>query len=104
MSIDLSQYSESELESLINNAEELVAKKKKQKSAAVIQQIKELAASIDVSVEIIREPKKTKSTLPDKYRNPANPEETWKGRGPKPKWLRAALESGAQLSDFEIKS
>jgi len=25
---------------------------------------------------------------------------TWGGRGPRPRWLRAALEAGAQLEDF----
>ena len=103
MSIDLSQYSEAELTSLISNAENLVNKKKKEKTASVIQQIRELAASIDVTVEINRGvSKKPKSTLPDKYRNPNNPAETWKGRGPKPKWLKAAVAAGGKLSDFEI--
>ncbi|MDM0065343.1 H-NS family nucleoid-associated regulatory protein [Variovorax sp. J31P207] len=25
---------------------------------------------------------------------------TWSGRGPRPRWLRAALESGRSLQDF----
>ena len=28
--------------------------------------------------------------VPPKYRNPQNPEETWAGRGLRPKWLTAA--------------
>ena len=103
MSVDLSQYNEAELASLISNAESLVSKKKKEKRASVIQQIRDLAASIDVTVDITRGvAKKPKSTLPDKYRNPNNPDEAWKGRGPKPKWLKAAIAAGGQLSDFEI--
>jgi DNA-binding protein H-NS len=39
-----------------------------------------------------------------KYRNPENPEETWAGRGLKPRWLAAALKSGGRLEDFTIKS
>lgn len=38
-----------------------------------------------------------------KYRNPANHEETWAGRGMKPKWLTAALKGGKKLESFEIK-
>ncbi len=36
-----------------------------------------------------------------KYRNPATGD-TWSGRGLKPKWLKAALESGRSLADFTI--
>jgi DNA-binding protein H-NS len=35
-----------------------------------------------------------------KYRNPANPAETWAGRGLKPRWLEAALKSGKKLEYF----
>jgi len=37
-----------------------------------------------------------------KYRNPANPAETWAGRGLKPRWLAAALKSGKKLEHFNI--
>jgi len=36
-----------------------------------------------------------------KYRDPATGQ-TWTGRGLKPKWLAAALESGKQLNDFAV--
>ena len=36
-----------------------------------------------------------------KYRDPASGQ-TWTGRGLKPKWLSAALESGKQLTDFAV--
>jgi DNA-binding protein H-NS len=39
-----------------------------------------------------------------KYRNPDNPEETWAGRGLKPRWLAAALKSGGKLEDFTIEA
>ena len=37
-----------------------------------------------------------------KYRNPAEPSETWAGRGEKPRWLAAQLKSGKQIDDFRI--
>jgi DNA-binding protein H-NS len=40
--------------------------------------------------------------VPPKYRNPANPEETWAGRGAQPRWLAAALKGGKKLTDFLI--
>lgn len=36
-----------------------------------------------------------------KYRHPQTGD-TWSGRGLRPKWLRAALDGGAQLSDFAV--
>jgi DNA-binding protein H-NS len=38
-----------------------------------------------------------------KYRNPAEPTETWAGRGKKPRWLTAQLETGKQIDDFRIQ-
>jgi DNA-binding protein H-NS len=37
-----------------------------------------------------------------KYRNPENPQETWAGRGLKPRWLAAAIKGGKKLEDFQI--
>jgi DNA-binding protein H-NS len=37
-----------------------------------------------------------------KYRNPAQPSETWAGRGKKPRWIVAALKKGKRLEDFRI--
>src|SRR6202158_5728869 len=39
-----------------------------------------------------------------KYRNLANPSETWAGRGKQPRWLTAQLRSGKKLDDFRIQS
>jgi DNA-binding protein H-NS len=38
-----------------------------------------------------------------KYRNPAEPAETWAGRGKQPRWLAAQLQSGKTLDDFRIQ-
>jgi DNA-binding protein H-NS len=38
-----------------------------------------------------------------KYRNPAQPAETWSGRGKQPRWLTAQLRSGKKLDNFRIQ-
>jgi DNA-binding protein H-NS len=44
-----------------------------------------------------------KRTLAAKYRNPANPKDTWAGRGLRPRWLVAALKGGKKkLADFAV--
>lgn len=45
--------------------------------------------------------KRSASKVAPKYRNPASGE-TWSGRGLKPRWLAAAIESGKTLNDFAI--
>jgi DNA-binding protein H-NS len=37
-----------------------------------------------------------------KYRNPMNHDETWTGRGRKPKWVHEALTAGHDISELEI--
>jgi len=39
-----------------------------------------------------------------KYRNPAQPAETWAGRGKQPRWLTAQLKLGKKIEDFRIDS
>ena len=41
--------------------------------------------------------------LPALYRNPKNHDETWAGRGNRPRWLKAALKGGKKLEAFAIK-
>jgi DNA-binding protein H-NS len=43
-----------------------------------------------------------KGPVAPKYRNPENPDETWAGRGLKPRWLSAAIKGGRKLDDFLI--
>jgi DNA-binding protein H-NS len=38
-----------------------------------------------------------------KFQNSARPFETWAGRGKKPRWLTAQLNSGNRIDDFRIR-
>ncbi|MDC0660585.1 H-NS histone family protein [Leisingera sp. SS27] len=46
--------------------------------------------------------KRPKGKAVPKYRNPGNPDQTWTGRGRKPKWINEVLQGGADLTDLEI--
>ena len=46
---------------------------------------------------------RTLGKVPPKYRNPANPKETWAGRGKQPRWLSAETAKGRKLEEFLIK-
>ncbi|WP_425520343.1 H-NS family nucleoid-associated regulatory protein [Stenotrophomonas pavanii] len=49
-----------------------------------------------------RPTKSAGSKVAPKYRNPANPSETWSGRGRQPKWLAALVQKGKEPSEFLI--
>lgn len=38
-----------------------------------------------------------------RYRDPANPFNTWAGIGKRPQWLRDYIEQGRELSEFEVQ-
>jgi len=75
--------------------------------AAVIAKVRELMGEHGLTAADIAGKKpsaraaKTGRKVAPKYRNKATGE-TWTGRGLQPKWLRAALASGAKLGDFTI--
>ncbi len=103
---EYNKLSETELQSVINQAEKALIDKQALKRKEVITQIKELAVSIGVNVDIKESSnkitKKGKKVAP-KYRNPADLNQTWTGRGVSPKWMQALVDSGRDKSDFLIK-
>lgn len=51
---------------------------------------------------ITNRPRRKYPKVLPKYSNPSAPTETWSGRGKRPRWLVAALQSGHQLEEFRI--
>lgn len=100
-------------EALTKQAAELekqIADTLKAERSGVINQIKSLMAEhgialSDLGGKVGRPPKAappagTRKVAP-KFRDPSTGE-TWSGRGLKPKWLAAALESGRTLEEFAV--
>ncbi len=38
-----------------------------------------------------------------KFRNPARPDQTWSGRGKRPRWVTELLDAGMSIRDFQIR-
>ncbi|SMF94473.1 DNA-binding protein H-NS [Methylomagnum ishizawai] len=105
MKSNFAEFSESELASMIDNAQKALREKHDNKRKEVVNKIKELATSIGVNVDIteITKPVGRKgSKVPVKYQNPQNLSQKWTGRGMKPKWLQALLEEGRDIKEFEL--
>lgn len=107
MSKHFEEMTESELQAMIENASRALKDKQHGKRREVIAQIKTLAASIGVGVEIIESSgtvARKGRKVPIKFQNPTNLSEQWSGRGVRPKWLQNLLNQGRSLDEFEIKS
>lgn len=123
MSIDLNRLSPKELDALISQAKKRKTTLSKRKPIAVVRSkltqlakaegytIAELfgAASAGKATASAAKPKARKTTagrklgkVAPKYRNPANPKETWTGRGKQPRWLATETAKGRKLEDFLI--
>jgi DNA-binding protein H-NS len=103
---DLTQLSEAELQEVIEKAEKALKDRQSTKRKEVIAQIKELAASAGLLVDIHDTDKfsdRKNSKVAPRYRNPEDVLQTWSGRGLAPKWMQALVASGRDKSEFEIK-
>src|ERR671914_1443567 len=80
-----------------------------------LERMRDIAAEYGLSLsEVINkegrlDTKKPKSKNADqaslpKYINPDNPDQTWSGRGQKPKWLKEALKEGLTLEELAANS
>ncbi|HEY5781127.1 MAG TPA: H-NS histone family protein [Lysobacter sp.] len=122
MSIDLNALSPKELDSLISQAKKRKTTLSKRKPIAVVRnKLTQLAKAEGYSIAELfgsggrvakapaaarsagRTPGKPLGKVAAKYRNPANPGETWTGRGKQPRWLAAHTAAGRKLEDFLIK-
>ena len=103
---DYQNLSESELQAVIDSAEKALKNIQANKRKDVIAQIKDLAASINVTVDIHESDKKSVrkgvNKVAVKYRHPEDPEKTWTGRGVMPTWLQALINAGHNRSEFEV--
>lgn len=101
---NLDDLSPEELQNLIKDAQTKLEQKQNSVRKEVIAQIKELAASIGVTVDILDEKKskKASSAVADKYVNPHNHAQKWSGRGLPPKWMQALIAEGRSKEEFLI--
>ena len=104
--IDLSKLSIEELQTLAQDIEREVVSRREAERERVLTQMRELAASLGMSLEDILRQERGKSggIVPPKYRNPKDPSLTWTGRGKRPTWVNEALAAGKSLEDLAISS
>jgi len=87
------------LQEILNEAVEVRRDTEKRE---VLEKMTALASESGYSLDELMSDK-PKKQVKNKYRNPDNFSEAWTGRGRKPKWIIALLDSGKSLEDLEIK-
>jgi DNA-binding protein H-NS len=99
---DFNLMSVDELWALHGEIASVLASKLAAEKAKLEERLRELQSNAVSSGSFRRERRPYPRVLP-KYRNPADPAQTWAGRGKQPRWLTAQLRSGKTLDDFRVQ-
>jgi DNA-binding protein H-NS len=100
---DFNLMSENELWALRLEISSVLANKIAAEKTKLEKRLRQLQTDSVPSETVRRERRPYPQVLP-KYRNPAEPAQTWAGRGKQPRWLTAQLRTGKKLDDFRIQS
>ena len=109
MAIDIKNLNHNQLNDLIQKAQLRQNELQKERITRVREKVYALLKAEDVSFEEafgaggnVRGKRRGTGTVAPKYRNPANPDETWSGRGKRPRWFNEALKAGKKEKDLAI--
>jgi DNA-binding protein H-NS len=96
-----------ELNKLGAQVDRLMAAKRNATRAELRDKIAELAKAEGINLEDVLGGRggggRGKGSVPAKYRDPANPQNVWTGRGRMPRWMVAAMKGGkTKKEDFLI--
>ena len=118
MAIDLNGLSAKELDTLITRAKARKTTLKKRKPVATVRsKLRQLAEAEGYTIaelfgggatksaaaprKVAKKGRKLGKVVP-KYRNTANPQEAWTGRGKQPRWMAEEVAKGRKPEDFLI--
>lgn len=108
--VDLKGLTLTELKALQKRVEKAIERHDAKKRNAALATLKSKAKELGFSLSELTgstpsaakaKPAKKAPRKPT-HRDPNNPDNTWSGRGARPKWLKEALDSGKSLDDFKI--
>ena len=104
MDIDLDSLSEKELKELRAGVDRALSTLETRRRAEARRAAEEAAAKLGFSLNdlVATGGKTNKSKSPAKYRNPADPTQTWSGRGRQPGWIKEAMAAGRSMDEFAI--
>ncbi len=102
MTIDLESLSRDELSKLITDAQKALKTLESRRMAEAKRAAEMAAKEFGFSLEDVLTAGSNNSKGAPKYANPADPSQTWTGRGRKPNWLIDAMDAGKSLEDLAL--
>lgn len=104
MNIDLNSLSLKELKELQSQVARAIAGYEDRRKKEVLAELDEIARSKGFSLAELTGMSAGRKKTPSvaKYANPANPSDTWSGRGRKPRWFTEALARGKKPEDLAV--
>ena len=104
MKLDLDNLSLKELKDLHADIGKAINGFEDRKRREALSQLEDKARSMGFSLAELTGTKVVKKRAPAKakYANPANSDETWSGRGRKPRWFAAALKAGKKPESMAV--
>jgi DNA-binding protein H-NS len=104
MDANLNDLSLKELKDLQSQVAKAIATFEDRKKKEALSELEDRARSLGFSLAELTGATISRKRAPAsaKYANPANPSDTWSGRGRKPRWFEAALNAGKSPEDLAI--
>ena len=101
--IDFDTMSLEDLKRLKRELDKAIVNFDDRRKAEARRDLEEKAREYGFSLSELAEVKTTKrGPVAPKYRNPANPDQVWSGRGRQPTWFREAIVAGTEPDDLKI--
>lgn len=104
MELDLDSLSLKDLRELRSRIDKAISTFDERRKREVVTKIEEIAREHGFALNDLAETLASRKRTPvaAKYVNPGDPEQTWTGRGRKPRWVSDALDAGKSLDDLSI--
>jgi DNA-binding protein H-NS len=107
MAVDIKNLNHNQLNDLISKAQERQTELRKEKVGKLREKVHALIKAEGYTFDDIFGTKPTKTRrasgpVAAKYRNPADTEQTWSGRGKRPRWFNEALKAGKKEKDLLV--
>lgn len=99
--LDLNAMSLDELKKLRKDVDVAIKNYEDRKKKAALAELEAKAAELGFSLNDLTGGRARKIN-PPKYRNPANPDQTWSGRGRQPEWFKELTAAGTDADDLLI--
>lgn len=102
--MELNSLSLKELKDLQVRVAKAISNYEDRRKREAIAQLESNARDLGFSLsDLVDATAKKKSVSAPRFANPANPEDTWSGRGRKPRWYIEAVDGGMDPADLEIR-